>query len=195
MVNNSGSNEIAVHSLPNFDPNLCICKSISCYSRGIEPLLNFFLGPPIFVNFNSVWDCIFLSFFLSSLSLERWIFFFFLILKTTVNLDHDKITAFQIHFIFHSEKKIVYFCCKNSFSSTMKIIISFSRNSIIRLFQFSCRLLSTGKPPKLRKFPIIFVHETDNASNDAAKKQLTLIIFHDNNSPLRDSSRFHRISC
>lgn len=112
MVNNSGSNEIAVHSLPNFDPNLCICKSISCYSRGIEPLLNFFLGPPIFVNFNSVWDCIFLSFLLSSLSLERWIFFFFLILKTTVNLDHDKITAFQIHFIFHSEKRIVYFCCK-----------------------------------------------------------------------------------
>lgn len=39
-------------------------------------------------------------------------FFFFLILKTTVNLDHDKITAFQIHFIFHSEKRIVYFCCK-----------------------------------------------------------------------------------
>ena len=101
----------------------------------------------------------------------------------------------KIFIIFDFPFKIFIFIAKNSFFSTMKIIISFSRNSIIRLFQFSCRLLSTGKPPKLRKFPIIFVHETDNASNDAAKKQLTLIIFHDNNSPLRDSSRFHRISC
>lgn len=106
-----------------------------------------------------------------------------------------RLLHFKFILFFILRKELFIFVAKNSFSSTMKIIISFSRNSIIRLFQFSCRLLSTGKPPKLRKFPIIFVHETDNASNDAAKKQLTLIIFHDNNSPLRDSSRFHRISC
>lgn len=72
MVNNSG-NEIAVHSLPNFDANLCICKSISCYSCGIEPLLNFSSGLrylSISILFAIVYSIIFLS-------LERWTFFSF----------------------------------------------------------------------------------------------------------------------
>lgn len=146
-------------------------------------VIKFFLGPPIFVNFNFVCNCIFYHFpFFGTMN-----FFFFLILET-VNFDH-KIT------VFLNLKRIVYFYCKNSLSSTMKIIISFSRNSIIRLPNFLAGSFRKGKPLKLRKFPIIFVHEIDNASNDMAKKQLTLIIFHDNNSPLRDSSRFHRISC
>lgn len=98
-------------------------------------VIKFFLGPPIFVNFNSVWNRInsiifpFLSFF------GTMNFFFFSLLETMVNLDHEKITVFQI-FIFHFDKRIFYFYCKNSFSSTMKIIISFSRNSIIRLPNF-----------------------------------------------------------
>lgn len=145
-------------------------------------VIKFFLGPPIFVNFNFVCNCIFYHFpFFGTMN-----FFFFLILET-VNFDH-KIT------VFLNLKRIVYFLQKFPLFNYENYNFILSKLNY-SLTQFSCRFLSTGKPLKLRKFPIIFVHEIDNASNDMAKKQLTLIIFHDNNSSLRDSSRFHRISC
>lgn len=77
-------------------------------SRGIEPLLNFFLEPSIFVNFNSIWNCIFYHFsFPFFLSMNDEFSFLFNFRNNGLILTMKRLLFFKFLF-FMREKKNLY---------------------------------------------------------------------------------------
>lgn len=77
-------------------------------SRGIEPLLNFFLEPSIFVNFNSIWNCIFYHFsFPFFLSMNDELSFLFNFRNNGLILTMKRLLFFKFLF-FMREKKNLY---------------------------------------------------------------------------------------
>lgn len=82
-------------------------------SRGIEPLLNFFLEPSIFVNFNSIWNCIFYHFsFPFFLSMNDELSFLFNFRNNGLILTMKRLLFFKFLFFMREEKISIYILSK-----------------------------------------------------------------------------------
>lgn len=97
-------------------------------SRGIEPLLNFFLEPSIFVNFNSIWNCIFYHFsFPFFLSMNDEFSFLFNFRNNGLILTMKRLLFFKFLFFMREKKKSLFTFSQNfiSYYSSKKRISSF----------------------------------------------------------------------